>query len=206
MLRNRMKFFFAGGFLEAVNPRVAGRPHALIANLIEDQACSVIDLCAGTGYLARLVAQKAPAAAITAIDLSPELIAVGKRKAAGAGLSNVSWQLGDVTWLPFDDSSFNVAMISFGLHELAPRARSRALREARRILQPGGRLLIVDVDAPKRWRRTFEVYLLLSHGSTARKVLGAGLVSLLLDAGFEVITHRGGLGGLLPFQFIEARC
>src|SRR4051812_29849998 len=82
---NRVKFLLAGPVLDAVNPRIPGRPHQRVAALAGEDPGVVLDLCAGTGYLARLIARTAPRATVHALDISPEMLAVGRRAAARDG-------------------------------------------------------------------------------------------------------------------------
>jgi len=48
---NRMKFLLAGPILDAVNPRLPGHPHERLVGLVGEGPMTVLDLCAGTGYL-----------------------------------------------------------------------------------------------------------------------------------------------------------
>jgi ubiquinone/menaquinone biosynthesis C-methylase UbiE len=66
--RQPREVFFAGGILEAVNPRIPGGPHQRVAALVGDEPGLVLDVCAGTGYLARLIARANPGATVHALD------------------------------------------------------------------------------------------------------------------------------------------
>jgi ubiquinone/menaquinone biosynthesis C-methylase UbiE len=202
-LPNRAKFFFASGFLEAVNRRIPGKPHAEASELVADLAHQILDVCGGTGYLARLVARKHPQAEVVVLDLSPELLTAGRRRARSAKLDNLFFVLGDATDLPFDDSSVDLVTSSFGLHELSRSARAAALHEVRRVLRPGGTFLVVDLD-DARFRRLFRTYLRLSHTATSREILGTGLPEAVTQAGFEVSRHLGARGSVLPYQLVIA--
>jgi demethylmenaquinone methyltransferase/2-methoxy-6-polyprenyl-1,4-benzoquinol methylase len=203
--RNRAKFFLAGALLEAANSRIPGRPHQQLADAVPDEPGEVLDLCCGTGYVARLVARTHPHAVIHALDASPEMLRVGRRKAAKAGLDGISFVHGDAAQLPFADDSLDVVLAAFGLHELPRAIRERAIAEVRRALRPDGRLLCMDLDQRAPPSAAVDLYLRLFEAAHARDVLGMGLVEQLTNAGFTVAEHRRQRGRLPPFQLIDAR-
>jgi ubiquinone/menaquinone biosynthesis C-methylase UbiE len=145
----------------------------------------VLEICAGTGYLTRLVARKHPGAEIDALDLSPEMLAVGKRKALAEGLGRVTFVCGDACALPFPDHTFDTVMASYGLHELATTVRAATITEAARVLCPSGRLLIVDIDALAKRSRFFDAYLRTVEKPHAREVVGRGLVGSIASSGLR---------------------
>jgi SAM-dependent methyltransferase len=77
-----------------------------------------------------------PKVTLTASDLNAPMLAVAERRLAGRP---VIWQVVDATTLPFADSSLDVVVCQFGVMFFPDRAQ--ALREARRVLRPGGQLL-----------------------------------------------------------------
>jgi demethylmenaquinone methyltransferase/2-methoxy-6-polyprenyl-1,4-benzoquinol methylase len=83
-------------------------------------------------------------------DISPEMLAVGKRKIAEAGLSErIATVVGNAEELPFADKSFDAYTIAFGIRNVTHI--DRALAEAYRVLRPGGRFLCLEfsqVDVP----------------------------------------------------------
>lgn len=115
---------------------------ALLALL--DPGLTIVDLGCGTGAtLARLAPH---AASLIGIDNSQEMLAA----AAGrlGPLDNVTLLPGDLSQLPLADASADVALMVLSLSYLPDPAA--ALAEARRVLRPGGRLLVVDVLAHDR--------------------------------------------------------
>jgi ubiquinone/menaquinone biosynthesis C-methylase UbiE len=165
----------------------------------------VLEICAGTGYLARLVARGHPASEIHALDLSPEMLAIGKRRAAKENLDRVAFVHGDAGALPCADDQFDLVMASYGLHELPTTVRIAAIGEAARVLRPGGRLLVVDIDAPPQGSRLFDAYMRAAEKPHAREVEGEGLVDAIARAEFEIIDHRPAQTWPIPFQLIGAR-
>ena len=103
----------------------------------------VLDVATGTGDLAFLEkAAVGPEGQVVAVDFSAQMIQVARRRQRGA----IDFQEGDATDLRLPDASFDVVTISFGLRNVADRGQ--ALREFRRVLRPGGRLMVLDFSTP----------------------------------------------------------
>ena len=101
----------------------------------------VADLGAGEGTLAQLLAQRAQH--VIAVDHSGKMVAFGEKLAREHGLLNLEYRLGDIEAPPIDDGSVELAFLSQALHHAADPGQ--ALREAHRILSPGGRLVVLDL-------------------------------------------------------------
>lgn len=113
--------------------------------LMRDRAdARVLDLGCGGGHVTFNVAKLVKA--IVAYDLSPEMLGVVERVARERGLSNVTTRQGAVERLPFDDDSFDAVLSRFSAHHW--RDVDAGLREAERVLRPGGMLAIVDTVSP----------------------------------------------------------
>ena len=204
--RNRIKFALSGDVLELVNPLIPGGPHAeVVRRAGEAPITTALELCAGTGYASRLLARAHPHARVCALDASPEMLAVGRRKLAGARLDNVTLVHGDAAALEFADASLDVVISVFGMHELPTPVRRRAITECARVLRPGGRFVAVDVDRPPGPAGfVVDAYLLAAEPRDARDVLGPGLTDLLADAGFAIDSWSPATA-LRPTQVITAR-
>jgi SAM-dependent methyltransferase len=99
----------------------------------------VLDVAAGTGN-ASIPAARA-GAAVTASDLTPELLEAGRRRAEAEGLE-LLWVTGDAEDLPFDDASFDVVMSAIGAM-FAPRHQAVA-DELVRVCRPGGTIALLN--------------------------------------------------------------
>jgi len=93
----------------------------------------VLDVGSGTGVIAVTAARAG--ARVTALDLTPELLEVGRQNAQLAAVE-IEFREGDVEALPFADAEFEVVLSQFG-HMFAPRPEV-AIREMLRVLRPGG--------------------------------------------------------------------
>lgn len=101
----------------------------------------VADLGCGEGYLTVETARWAKH--VTAVDRSAGVLARAKALAGRKKMSNITWKKGELEKLPIETATMDVALLSQALHHANEPAES--LREASRILRPGGRLLILDL-------------------------------------------------------------
>lgn len=202
MLPNRLRYYFAGRYLETMNPRLKDSPHRQLASMVHGGERDILEVCAATAFLSRMVATSFPQARIVALDLCLELIAEGRRRSRG--LHNLQFVRADATAMPYADSSFDVVLVAFGLSELAWVDRGECVGEVNRVLTRHGRFLVVDIDAPLHSEGPFRVYRRLSRRRRAREVVGNGLSRQIESRGFMVVGHLTGQGRLLPFQVIVA--
>ena len=121
----------------------------------------IVDVAAGPGTLSLLAADRAER--VEALDFSPEMVAVLRRRVAERGATNVRVQEGDGQALPFADSSFDGAFSLFGLMFFPDRAAG--FRELRRVLKPGGRAVV------SAWGPTTEVPVLAALFDAIRELL-----------------------------------
>lgn len=109
----------------------------------------VVDVACGTGDLSLAFADAKPAS-ITGIDFVPKMVELATAKAKRArgriGLTPVHFSVGDAMNLPLPDQSADIVSIAFGIRNVSDP--DRALQEFRRILRPGGRLLILEFGLP----------------------------------------------------------
>lgn len=117
-----------------------GLSHALLRLL---PPMDVADLGAGEGTLSQLLARNARS--VIAVDNSAEMVAYGSKIAAENGISNLEYRQGDVEKLPISNAAVDLVFLSQVLHHVS--SPGRALREAGRILRPGGRVMILDLAA-----------------------------------------------------------
>jgi len=101
----------------------------------------ILDVATGTGDLAASMA-KIQGAQVTGLDLSPEMLAIARKKYPG-----IKFLEGYAEKLPFDDSRFNVVSAGFGVRNF--ENLEQGMREFHRVLKPGGLALIIEPMIPR---------------------------------------------------------
>lgn len=132
----------------------------LVANSGLAPGGRVLDVCAGTGDVAFAFARRAEPSEIVCVDLSREMLDIGAGKARRRNLDGlIRFVEADALRLPFDDGRFEAVSIAFGLRNLPDYAAG--VSEMRRVLAPGGRLLVLDFAPPSRdlYRKGYSFYL-----------------------------------------------
>jgi demethylmenaquinone methyltransferase/2-methoxy-6-polyprenyl-1,4-benzoquinol methylase len=120
----------------------------------------LLDVASGTADLAIEAALTHPHIQVTGVDFVGEMLARGQQKIAGRGLDHrIRLVQADAMDLPFPDGSFDAAGIAFGIRNMPDRLR--ALREMSRVLVPGGRIFVLEMNfSPGRlWKGFFSLYL-----------------------------------------------
>ena len=115
------------------------------ARLRQWQPARALDVASGTGDLALQIQRQCPDCEVIASDFCAEMLA----HAASRGVTHTL--VADALNLPFPDAGFDVVTVAFGLRNMADYPA--ALREMRRVLKPGGRLVILDFALPAGWLR-----------------------------------------------------
>ena len=106
-----------------------------------------LDVGCGTGDIAMEILRQAPGSKVVGIDPSQEMLFRGQLKIGAAGLSDsISLVLGDVLDLKFEDESFDGAITSFCIRNVTDRRQG--LSEIRRVVRPGGRVVILELTQP----------------------------------------------------------
>ena len=177
------------------------------------EGADVLDVAAGPGNVAAELLGRG-ARAVTALDLSYEMLRAGARRAT----PGLTWVNGDALALPFGDATFDAVTISFGLRNTTdPRA---ALAEFARVLRPGGRLVVCEFADPTwgPFRHVYRRYLLgalprvaevVSSDAPAYRYLAESILAWpdrgtlagwLREAGFEDVRVRDLSGGIVALH------
>ncbi len=112
----------------------------LLSPLNED---SILEVAAGTCACGRALA--GTAAAVTCLDTTPQMLAIGNRESQKSGLANIVFVLGDALAMPFLNESYDMTLCRLAFHHI-PEYK-KAFSEMVRVLRPGGRLVLVDLIA-----------------------------------------------------------
>ena len=103
----------------------------------------LLDVAGGTGDISFRFLKRAGSGHATVLDLTEPMLIEGRKRAeAGAMIDSLDWVVGDAMALPFEDNSFDVYTISFGIRNVT--RPQEALNEAFRVLRPGGRLMVLE--------------------------------------------------------------
>lgn len=179
-------------------------------------AFRLLDVAGGTGDVAlKFMARGGSGCTATICDISPEMLAVGRRRVASSRLeARVQIVEGNAEALPFADRSFDAYTIAFGIRNVTHI--DRALTEARRVVKPGGRFLCLEfsrVDVPFLDQiydfHSFEVIPRLGQLTAGAAEPYTYLVEsirkfpaqeqfadMIRAAGFERVTYRNLTGGI----------
>ena len=104
---------------------------------------TLLDVAGGTGDIAFRFLKRAGEGHATVLDLTEEMLIEGRQRAEAEDMSeSLSWLVGDAMALPFEDNTFDVYTISFGIRNVT--RPQEALNEAFRVLKPGGRLMVLE--------------------------------------------------------------
>jgi demethylmenaquinone methyltransferase / 2-methoxy-6-polyprenyl-1,4-benzoquinol methylase len=112
-----------------------------------DRAFHLLDVAGGTGDVTLKALRAAgPGARVTLLDINPEMLEVGRKRVADAGLSErVAFTIANAEALPFPDKTFDAYTVAFGIRNVTHI--DRALAEAWRVLKTGGRFLCLEFSA-----------------------------------------------------------
>lgn len=191
---------------------VAWRKFAVKEAAVKD-GDRVLDVACGTGDLTQAFATGSRAGSVVGVDFTEGMLEIAehKRENLHASISErISYKQGDAMDLQFEDESFDVVSIAFGIRNVQEPAK--AVGEFFRVLKPGGRLVILEFDTPKnplvRWFNGFYCGTVMPRTATwiARDTSGAykylprsvssfmtqqDMIGCIEDAGFGEIGVRG---------------
>ncbi len=184
-----------------------GRYRALAIRLLNLRGSEcVLDVGCGTGILTRQLAERLSGADACAVglDAAPKMIKVAQRHARG--LPHLRFDVGVAETLTYGDASFDCAVSTFFFHHIDADLKRRSLEELRRVLKPGGKLIIVDVDVPSNWFGrlcAWSGYWLFKQEEIRENICGE-LRRALADTPFREVTRVAHYSGYVTvFQVVK---
>ncbi|MEZ5534765.1 MAG: bifunctional demethylmenaquinone methyltransferase/2-methoxy-6-polyprenyl-1,4-benzoquinol methylase UbiE [Thiolinea sp.] len=179
----------------------------------------ILDLAGGTGDLAskfaRIVGEQGK---VVLSDINGSMLAEGRKRLVDMGIAgNVEYVQANAECLPFDDNSFDIITIAFGLRNVTDK--DKALASMHRVLKPGGRLLVLEFSKPAApLAPVYDQYSfkflpmmgkLIANDADSYRYLAESirmhpdqetLKGMLENAGFERVTYKNMTGGIVALH------
>jgi demethylphylloquinol methyltransferase len=183
---------------------------------------TVLDVCCGTGDLARILARRTGSGGrVVGLDFSEQMLIYARRSTYEPLQSQIDWVQGDALALPFADQIFDAGTMSFGLRNLTDIPQ--AFQELHRVLKPGAKAVVLDLnrtDNPNqerfqqwylnsvvpqlgRWLKLEAEYAYIAP-SLERFPKAAEQVAIAQAQGFKRAIHRTVEQGAIGFLILEA--
>ncbi len=182
-----------------------------------------LDLCAGTGDLSIMLTERFEPSEVVAVDFTEEMMAKGRERVAALPGEKrpIVFEWADVTSLRYEDDSFDVATVAFGLRNVVDI--DKALGEVCRVLKPDGRFVCLEFSGPVRRPLApfYGLYLfhmmpmigrLITRNYGAHKYLAESIVEfpdrerlkrMMLEAGFAHVECKALSGGMVAVHVGE---
>lgn len=209
---------------DLMNDLMSGGLHRLWKRFAVEEAAlrpghSVLDLAGGTGDLTRAFAARVgDSGHVVLADINRSMLEQGRRRLVDAGIAgNLSIAQADAENLPFADASFDRVCIAFGLRNVT--AKEAALASMRRVLRPGGKLLILEFSKPHEpLRPAYDLYSfkvlpllgrLVANDAGSYRYLAESirmhpdqetLLGMMRDAGLERCHYQNLTGGVVALH------
>jgi ubiquinone/menaquinone biosynthesis C-methylase UbiE len=181
-----------GGLTDAMRRRAL--PPLVAAARDARRPLRVLDVATGTGRFAAQLAAALPSAELTLLDLSEPYLAFAKRRLAAHG--TVRAVAANAEAMPLPDASFDAVSCVFLFHEMPKGARRAVMREALRVLRPGGLFAVVDsaqLDDSAELSTFLEAFPATYHEPYYKGYVRDPLPVALSECGFEVVSDTPAL-------------
>ena len=176
---------------------------------------TILDIATGTGDLAIEASRLLKPEKILGIDLSDEMMSVGREKITKAGLTDViSFERQDCAGLHLEDNSFDAATVSFGVRNFEQLDQS--FREILRVLKPGGKLVILELTTPDFFpvKQAYQLYSkliplagnLMSRNTVAYHYLTKSIKSFPQGKEMKAILEKNGFKNVSYRKFTFGIC
>lgn len=205
------------GFL--YNAQITGAIGELYEDIAQDHFLThggeALDVGCGAGYLTLLLAGRYPALSLTGIDFSIAQVRTAEKARQKAGVGNCTFHQGNAMHIPYPDGRFDV-VLSAGSIKHWPDPE-QGLTEIRRVLAPGGRMLVAETDKDaspsdiRQFARRFAAWYYwdrllvwgLRHIIFGRSLSGEEIADLARKAGFRNIQAQRHV--FCPYVIVKAQ-
>ena len=178
----RIKYYnvfsnFYDAFINLHSRGDRGTTRSFLADIVPLETIAhpfVLDVCCGTGSVLLHFTARFPGVTTIGCDFSRGMLRQARKKNR-TGVC--TWIESDATQLPFVDDSFDVVACSHALYELKGRHRTEALREMKRVVRPGGTVLIMEHEVPRKavTRLFFNMRMAAMGSDDAHEFVNAGI-------------------------------
>lgn len=187
----------------------------MVRMIASDKPQNILDVATGTGDVAIMMTKMLHPEKITGVDLSANMLDIGRKKVQQAGLSSIiTLEQGDSENLPFSDNTFDAVTVAFGVRNYGDL--KKGLSEMRRVTRNGGQVAILEFSMPgnKIFNFFYRFYSkvimpfigkITSGDQAAYSYLfesvqqfphGQSFINILKEVGFEKNTARPLFGGI----------
>jgi demethylmenaquinone methyltransferase/2-methoxy-6-polyprenyl-1,4-benzoquinol methylase len=180
----------------------------------------VLDLAGGTGDLTKKFSKiVGPSGKVVLADINSSMLEVGRERLTNQGyVGNIEYVQANAQYLPFEDNTFDVITIAFGLRNVTDK--DEALRSMFRVLKPGGRLLVLEFSQTNNplLKKAYDLYSftalplmgkLVTNDSESYKYLAESirmhpdqetLKGMMEEAGFNRVSYHNMTGGMVALH------
>ncbi|MDH3547261.1 MAG: methyltransferase domain-containing protein [Gammaproteobacteria bacterium] len=147
---------------------------------------TVLEVAVGTGLAFEKIVRSNPSGRNEGVDLTEAMLERAESRAIATGLKNYRLTIGDAYALDFADDSFDALINNYMFDLLPERDFARVLSEFRRVLRPGGRLVMVNMTKGRRWYNGIWELIYKINPALLGGCRGVSIVGYLEAAGFQI--------------------